>query len=87
MNANETLAESFETFVRTNIDNGRVMGYVIGLREVIETNECYAWVQRSVETKDGWKDYGVVQRSRKFPTTAAARAWAYSTAKERASRI
>jgi len=84
---NETLAESFETFIRTGIDKGRVFGYVVGLREVLNSGECYAWVQKSVETRDGWKDFGPYQRSRKFPSLAAAKSWAYQTARERASRI
>lgn len=81
------LGDMFETFKPTMVDaKGRVFGYVIGLREVLDTGECFAWVQKSVKTTDGWKDFGVVQPSKRFPSVAAASAWAYATAKERASK-
>lgn len=81
---NEQLDDAFETFIRTGIDSkGRTVGYVVGLREVLTTGECYAWVQYSVSAEDGWKDFGPVQRSRKFATLEAAKTWAYATAKER----
>lgn len=87
-NQAETLADSFETFIRTNVDSkGKVFGYVVGLREVVGTGECYAWVQRSVETKDGFKDFGVFQRSKKFRNLQEAKSWAYRTAKDRAEKV
>lgn len=87
-NHTETLADSFETFIRTNIDSkGRVFGYVVGLREVVGTGEYYAWVQRAVETKKGFEDFGVSQRSKKFRNLQEAKSWAYRTAKERAEKV
>lgn len=87
MNTIETLGESFETFIPSNTDKkGRVFGYVVGIREVIGSDECYAWVQRSVKTSDGFTDFGVSQRSKKFASLAQAKVWAYRTAKERAAR-
>lgn len=81
------LGEIFETFLPTNTDSkGRVFGYVVGLREILATGEHYAWVQRSIRTADGWKNYGSFQRSKKFPSLAAARTWAYATANERAQK-
>jgi hypothetical protein len=78
------LDETFETFLRLGIDKkGRVVGYVVGLRPAINSPICYAWVQKSIETKDGWKNYGVAQRSKMFKTVAEANRWAYQTAKER----
>jgi len=84
----EQLGEAIEVFTRTNVDSkGRVFGYIVGLRKVLNTNECYAWVQRGVETKEGFKDFGVVQRSKKFPSYQSAKNWAYSTQKERIEKI
>jgi len=84
----EILAESFESFIPSNTDKkGRVMGFVVGLREVENTGECYAWVQRSVKTSEGFADFGVPQRSRKFPSLESAKAWAYGEAKERAAKL
>ena len=78
------LAEAFETFLPFGIDNkGRQTGYVVGLREDLDTKECYAWVQKSIKTPGGWKDFGPTQRSKKFRNLSAARTWAYATAKVR----
>ena len=83
---NEHFAEAFESFIPASKDTkGRVFGYVVGLREVIGSGECYAWVQKSVLTSEGWKDWGATQRSKKFPSLAAAKFWAYSTARARAA--
>lgn len=76
--------DMFETFQPTTIDaDGRVFGYVVGLREVLDTGEYFAWVQKSIKTVDGWKDWGRSQPSKRFPSLAAASAWAYATAKKR----
>lgn len=81
------LKEPFETFIPQGKDSkGRIVGYVVGLRESADDAQCYAWVQRSIKTADGWKDFGAPQRSKLFPTLEAAKAWAYATAKERAAR-
>ena len=82
----EQMGEIVEQFIRTEQDKaGRVFGYIVGLREVLSTGECYAWVQRAIEVKHGFKDFGPRQRSKKFPSVAAARSWAFATAKERAA--
>lgn len=79
------MKDSFETFLPQGIDSkGRKIGYVVGLRETDE-GQCYAWVQKSISTKDSWKDFGPVQRSKLFPSLDSAKAWAYKTAKDRAS--
>lgn len=84
--ATEQLGEIVEQFIRTEQDKaGRVFGYIVGLREVLSTGECYAWVQRAVEIKHDFKDFGPRQRSKKFPSVAAARAWGFATAKARAA--
>lgn len=84
--ATEQMGEIVEQFVRAEQDKaGRVFGYVVGLREVLSTGECYAWVQRAVEVKHGFKDFGPRQRSKKFPSVSAARAWGFATAKQRAA--
>lgn len=81
------LAEPFETFLPCGVDSkGRQTGYVVGLREDLDTHECYAWVQKSIKTADGWKDFGPTQRSKKFPSLDAARTWAYTTAKARGQK-
>lgn len=82
------MGEVFETFIPAHRDEkGRTFGYVVGLRQDLDTSECYAWVQKAVQTSDGgWKDWGATQRSKKFPSHAAAKAWAYATAKERAAK-
>ena len=89
MNDNELkFGDMFETFKPTMLDaKGRVVGYVVGLREVVDTGECFAWVQKSIKTADGWKDFGRSQPSKRFPNFAQASAWAYSTANERASKL
>lgn len=84
----QEMGEMFETFIRAGQDSkGRVVGYIVGLREVIETGEFYAWVQKAIELKDGFKDFGVSQRSRKFENLNYAKAWAYAEAKKRISKL
>lgn len=88
----ETFGETFEQFVRTDVDaKGRVFGFIVGLRDVVADNEflkagqCCAWVQRGIETDMGlgFKDFGVVQRSKPFPSREAAKAWAKATLAKR----
>lgn len=82
----EIYGETFEHFEASNRDEkGRVFGYVVGLRENVTTGKWSAWVQRSIKTKDGFKDFGVAQRSREFDSLSQAKTWAYSTRKERAA--
>ena len=83
---NEQLGEIFEQFLPSDTDSkGRSFGYVVGLREILESGECYAWVQRAIQTEDGFEDFGRSQPSKKFPSLQAAKAWAFSTARERAA--
>lgn len=86
----EIFGETFEQFVRTDVDaKGRVFGFIVGLRNVIADNEflkagqCCAWVQRGIQTKDGFKDFGSQQRSKVFPSRDAAKAWAKATLEKR----
>ncbi len=82
----EILGELFESFTPTDTKDGKTFGFTVVLREVTNTGECYARVQRAVQTKESFKDYGVFQRSRKFPSLKEAKSWAYKTAQERALR-
>lgn len=88
----ETFGETFEQFVRTDVDaKGRVFGFIVGLRDVVADNEflkagqCCAWVQRGIETDTGlgFKDFGAVQRSKPFPSKEAAKAWIKATLAKR----
>lgn len=76
-------SESIEVFERAYTDErGRVFGWVVGLRP---THDGWvAWVQKAVQTKDGWEEFGRSQPGRHFNTLAIAKAWAYATSKERA---
>ena len=77
-------SNTYETFYpQARDDQGRLLGYVVGLRE-LDTGECYAWVQRVIRVEAGtWKNRGAFQRSRQFPSLQAAQAWAYPEAKRR----
>lgn len=91
------LGEIFETFVSANKfdEKGREIGFIVGLRDNGE--DFYAWVQkarREVKTRNGVRlspgdayDFGPRQRSKKFPSHAAAKAWAYGTARERIAAL
>lgn len=83
----EVFDDAFETFIPTNSKDGRVFGYVVGLREVLNTGKCYAWVQRSIQTKQGFEDFGTRQRSRRFDSLQCAKKWAYAEAESRASKV
>jgi hypothetical protein len=82
----EILGELFQSFTPTDTKDGKTFGFTVVLREVTNTGECYARAQRAVQTKESFKDYGVFQSSRKFPSLKEAKSWAYKTAKERALR-
>lgn len=81
------MTEAFETFLRSGKrdSKGRHIGYIVGLREMADG--VYAWVQNARSTATGFADFGTVQRSRRFETIDAARAWAYRTAKERIAKL
>jgi len=93
----ELLGESYEQFYRSDVDSkGRVFGFIFGLRNVVSDGElygvkvkagqCYAWVQRGIETKLGFEDFGVKQRSKLFDSREGARSWAHRVAKERCAK-
>ena len=89
----EIFGQTYEQFIRSDVDSkGRVFGFIVGLRDVVKDSEflkagqCCAWVQRGIETKDGFKDFGACQRSKVFRNKEEAKRWAYGTAKERASK-
>ncbi len=66
-------------------NKGREIGYIVGLRD--NDSEFYAWVQNARKLHGEFKEFGVPQRSKKFTTQAAATAWAYTTAKQRISKL
>ena len=91
------LGESFETFVSAGKfdEKGREIGFIVGLRDNGE--DFYAWVQkarREVITRNGVRiapgearDFGPFQRSKKFASKDAARAWAYRAAHDRIAAL
>lgn len=64
---------------------GREIGYIVGLNDNGE--QFAAWVQNGRKKNDTFKDFGVIQRSKFFPSQQAATTWAYSTAKQRLANI
>lgn len=81
------MTEAIETFLRSGKrdSKGRHIGFVVGLREMADG--VYAWVQNARSTPNGFQDFGVIQRSRRFDTLEAARTWAYATAKQRIAKL
>lgn len=84
----EQMHEAIETFAHGyKAPDGHIYGWVVGLKEVIGTGECYAWVQKARRNKSGgWQDFGVCQRSKKFTSVALANTWAFAEAAKRANR-
>lgn len=87
---NEQLAaleeNRYEEFLPAYTDSkGRVMGYIVGLNFDGESTH-YAWVQKGIQTQNGFEDFGPRQRSKQFRSKIEARSWAFRTAKERAAR-
>ena len=79
-----TVTEIFETFIDSNkMDvKGREIGYIVYLYEVNGT--FYAAVQQGRRTSNwAYTRYGASQNAKPFASLAAAKAWAYSTAKAR----
>jgi hypothetical protein len=64
---------------------GRKIGYIVGLRD--NGTDFRAWVQNARLVKGDWSDFGVIQRSKSFRSQEEATRWAYSTAKERISKL
>jgi hypothetical protein len=73
----------FEAYIGTgrNDNKGREVGWVVGLNNNGTT--FAAWVQNARKVNGEWKEFGVQQRSRSFPSQAIATAWAYATAQVR----
>ena len=97
MKMETVLGETYEQFMRSDVDSkGRVFGFIVGLRDVVKDGEhygvkvkagqCYAWVQRGLEIKQGFEGFGATQRSKLFGTKEDAKRWAYGTAKERCAK-
>lgn len=91
------LGEKYEQFNRSDVDaKGRVFGFIVGLRDVLKDGEhygvkvkagqCYAWVQRGIQTKDSFEKFGAFQPSKLFNSKEEAKRWAYGTAKERSAK-
>jgi hypothetical protein len=87
MTTTANLSEIFECHLGSaKYDSkGREIGYTVGLRD--DGSNFYAWVQSARKFKGEWAYFGVTQRSKKFTSQAAATNWAYSTAKERLSKL
>lgn len=82
------LGEIFETFIGAGKfdSKGREIGWTVGLRD--NGADFHAWVQSARRPKNGdFHDFGVPQRSVKFDSQAAARSWAYATAKARIAKL
>lgn len=76
--------ERFETFIHANKTDskGRQIGYIVILAD--NGVEFYANVQKGVALKKGdFAAFGATQKGKKFKTHAAAKSWAYTTAKQR----
>lgn len=87
MTSTPTLGDTFETFVSANKRDtkGRMIGYVVGLRD--NGIDFYAWVQNARYVEGGgWIEFGTPQRSKLFTSLEASRAWAYATARERIAK-
>ena len=84
----DDLGECFEHYFETGIKDsaGRPVLYIRGHREV-KDGRCYAWVQNARRVNGKVKEFGVTQRSKLFPSNAAAIAWTMKTASERAAKL
>ena len=82
-----TLGEITESYVRSGRydSKDREIGYIVGLRD--DGTNFYAWVQNARRVDGQWKEFGVQQRSKRFPTQDEATRWAYATAQERISKL
>jgi hypothetical protein len=78
-----TYNDMTETFIGTgrNDSKGREIGWIVGLNN--NGVDFAAWVQNARKVNGNWKEFGVQQRSRSFPSQATATAWAYATAQVR----
>jgi len=76
-----------ETYIGTGRkDNkGREIGWIVGLNN--NGVNFAAWVQNARKVNGEWKEFGVQQRSKSFPSQATATAWAYATAQVRRQKF
>ena len=83
----QIMTEAFETFLSSpkKDSKGRVIGYIVGLRD--DGVNFYAWVQNARMTNGNFFDFGVIQRSKCFASQDAATRWAYATAKQRIAKL
>lgn len=77
----------FKNFLGTSVldKKGREIGYVVVFRDNGE--DFRAYVQNTRLIKGDWKEFGVAQRSRSFPSHELASAWAYATASVRRHKV
>jgi hypothetical protein len=82
-----TFNEIYEQFLGTGCKDskGREIGYIVGFND--NNTEFFAWVQNARKLNGEWKQFGVPQRSKSFPTQEAANRWAYATAKQRIAKV
>jgi len=79
--------EVTETYMNSaKRDNkGREIGFIVGFRD--NGQDFRAYVQNARKINNEWKDFGAMQRSKSFDCQAAATLWAYSTARQRISKL
>ena len=79
--------EITQTFMGTgrSDDKGREIGFIIGFRD--NGADFRAYVQNARRIAGEWKDFGVMQRSKSFPSQSLATAWAYATAQVRRQKV
>ena len=79
--------EVFESYLRSGQydSKNREIGYIVGFCN--NGTDFRAYVQNARRVNDDWKEFGVPQRSKSFSSQESATKWAYSTAKERISKL
>jgi hypothetical protein len=82
-----TYNDMTETYIGTGCKDskGREIGYIVGLNN--NGINFAAWVQNARKVNGEWKEFGVQQRSRSFPSQAFATSWAYATASVRRHNV
>lgn len=84
----ETYGELYQEFKATDVDaKGRVFGYIFAVRDVMVNGvvtEVATWVQRGIQTKFGFEEFGTRNsKTHRVNDTKAARAIANRTIAER----
>lgn len=84
----ETYGEVYQEFKATDVDGkGRVFGYIFAVRDVMVNGvvvEVATWVQRGVQTKLGFDEFGARNsKTHRVNDVKAARAIANRTIAER----